>query len=177
MSNGASQGGSNSKVPKVSSHYVSSLDDLAVHIRLVRESAPPLFSVTVSSIFVEDWTRVMSLNLKVLSVPKSLKVRITCLFLRGKPATWFERVTQPQRYQWNKFWSSLERNFGSFGADWDSRMVKEFGNNTEDSSEGGLGLYKGAGPSSAPGRDTRDSGSDKSNSEEDPEEDTDGTET
>ena len=37
----------------------------------------------------------MSLNLKVLSVPKSLKVRIACLFLRGEPAARFERVAQP----------------------------------------------------------------------------------
>ena len=56
-------------------------------------------------------------------------------------------------------------------------MVKEFGNNTEDSSEGGLGRDEGAGPSSAPGRDTRDSSSDSSDLEEDPEEDTNGTET
>ena len=33
MSNDASRGGSNSEVPKVSSRYVASLDDLAVHIR------------------------------------------------------------------------------------------------------------------------------------------------
>ena len=52
-------------------------------------------------------------------------------------------------------------------------MVKEFGNNTDDSSEGGLGRCEDAGPSSAPGRDARGSGSDSS----DPKEDTDGTET
>ena len=92
MSNDASQGGSNSEVPEVSSRYVPFLDDLPVHIRRVRESTPPLFSATVGSIFVEDWTRLMSLNLKVLSVPKSLKVRIACLFLRGEPAAWFKRV-------------------------------------------------------------------------------------
>ena len=95
MSNDASQGGSNSEVPKVSSLYVPSLDDLVVHIRRVRESAPPLFSATLGFIFVEDWTRVMSLNLKVLSVPKSLKVRIACLFLRGEPTAWFEHLAQP----------------------------------------------------------------------------------
>ena len=171
---------------------MSSLDDLAVHIRQVRESAPPLFSTIIGSIFVEDWTRVMSLNLNVLSVPKSLKVRITCLFMRGEPTAWFEHVAQPRMYQWNKFRSSLERNFGSFGADSKSRMVKEFGNNTEDSSkgglghcegssEGGLGHCEGAGPSSAPSRDIGDSGSDSSDPEDDFEEDlkedTDGTET
>ena len=87
MSNDVSQGGSNSEVPEVNSHYVPTLDDLAVHIKRVREFVPPLFSVTVGSIFVEDWTRVMSLNLKVLAVPKSLKVKVACLFLRGEPAT------------------------------------------------------------------------------------------
>ena len=115
----------------------------------------------------------MSLNLKVLSVPKSLRVRVACLFLKGEPAIWFELVAQPWMYQWNKFRFSLERNFGSFGADYESMMVKVFGNNTEDSSEGGLGRCEEAGPSSAPSRDTGDSGSDSS----DPEEDTDGTET
>ena len=78
MSNNASQGGSNSEVPEVSGRYVPPLNDITVHIRLVRESAPPLFSATVGSIFVEDGTRIMSQNLKMLSVPKSLKVRIAC---------------------------------------------------------------------------------------------------
>ena len=119
----------------------------------------------------------MSLNLKVLAVPKSLKVKIACLFLRGEPAAWFECVVEPRMFRCNKFRSSLERNFGSFGADWESMMVKEFGNNTKDSSEGGLGHCEGAGPSSAPGRHTGYSSSDSSDPEEDPEEDTDGTET
>ena len=94
MSNDVSQGGSNSEVPEVSSHYASSLDDLVVHIRRVRDSAPPLFSATVSSIFVEDWTRVTSLSLKFFSVPKSLKVKVACLFLRGAHTAWFERVAE-----------------------------------------------------------------------------------
>ena len=119
----------------------------------------------------------MSQNLKMLSVPKNLKVRVTCLFLRGEPTVWFEWAAQPQLYRWNKFRSSLERNFGSHSADWKRRMVKEFGNNTDDSKEGGLGRCEGAGPSSALGRDTRDSGSDSSNPEEDPKEDIDGTKT
>ena len=54
MSNDVSQGGSNSEVPKVSSRYVLTLDDLAVHIKQVRESVPPLFLATIGSIFVED---------------------------------------------------------------------------------------------------------------------------
>ena len=94
---------------------------------------------------------------------------------------WFECVAQPQLYRWNKFRSSLERNFGILGADWERRMIKEFGNSIDDSSEGGLGNCEDAGPSSAPGRDTRDNGNDSSNPEEDPEkdpeEDTNGIET
>ena len=54
MSNDVSQGGSNSEVPKVNSRYVPSLNDLVVHIKRVKESAPPLFSATIGSIFVED---------------------------------------------------------------------------------------------------------------------------
>ena len=60
-------------------------------------------------------------------------------------------------------------------------MVKEFGNSTDDSSEGCLGRYEGADPSSTPSRDAGDSGSDSSDPEndpkKDPEEDIDGTET
>ena len=37
------------------------------------------------------------------------------MFLREEPAAWFERAAQPRMYRWNKFRSSLERNFGSFG--------------------------------------------------------------
>ena len=54
MSNDVSEGGFNSEVPEVNSRYVPTLDDLAVHIKRVRESPPPLFSATVGSIFVED---------------------------------------------------------------------------------------------------------------------------
>ena len=55
------------------------------------------------------------------------------MFLRGEPTVWFKGAAQPRMYRWNKFRSSLERNFGSFGADWESGMVKEFGNSTDDS--------------------------------------------
>ena len=100
---------------------------------------------------------------------------------RGEPVIWFERAVQPRMYRWIKFRSSLERNFGSFGVEWERRMVKEFGNSTNDSSEGGLGWYEGAGPSNAQGSDARDDNNDDSDDEEDPEEDpeeqTDGTET
>ena len=96
----------------------------------------------------------MSQNLKILSVPKSLKVRIACLFRRGEPAVWFEHTAQPRMYRWNKFRSSLER-----------RMFKEFRNSNDDSSEGDIGRCEDAGPSSAPGRDAGDSGSDSSDPE------------
>ena len=123
----------------------------------------------------------MSQNLKILSVPKSLKVRIACLFLRGEPIVWFELVVQSRMYRWNKFRSSSERNFGSLGADWERRMVKKFRKSIDDSNEGGIGRCEDAGPSSAPDRDAGDSGSDSSDAEEDHEEDieeeTDGTET
>ena len=81
MSNKRSQGGSNSEAPEVSSRYVPSPDDITTHIRRVRESTLPLFSAIVGSIFVEDWTRVMSQNFKSLSKPKSLKVKRACIFL------------------------------------------------------------------------------------------------
>ena len=57
-------------------------------------------------------------------------------------------------------------------------MIKEFGNSTEDSNEGGRGRYENAGPSTALSRDARDAGSansDEENPEEDPEEEIDGT--
>ena len=84
-------------------------------------------------------------------------------------------------YKWNKFRFSLERNFGSLGADWERQMVNEFGNSTKDSNEGGLGQCENAGPSNALDRYVGDSCSNNSDDEEDPEEDpkekTDGTET
>ena len=99
-------------------------------------------------------------------------MKIACIFLKGELAVWFEQAAQPCKYRWNKFGSSLERNFESFGADWESQMVKEFGNNTDDSSEGGLGRCEGVGPSNAPSSDARDASSDDSDDEVDPEEDT-----
>ena len=49
-------------------------------------------------------------------------------------------------------------------------MVKEFGNSTDDSSEGGLGRYKNAGPSTASGRDAGGNSTNSGDDEEDPEE-------
>ena len=73
MSNLGSHGGSNGEALEVSSRYVASLDDIVVHIRRVMESALPLFSTTVGSTFVEDWTRIMSQNFRALSYLKILK--------------------------------------------------------------------------------------------------------
>ena len=59
-------------------------------------------------------------------------------------------------------------------------MIKEFGNSTEDYSEGGLSRYESAGPSTALSRDAKDAGSassDKEDPEENLEEEIDGTKT
>ena len=64
-------------------------------------------------------------------------------------------------------------------------MIKEFGNCTDDSSDGGFGRYEGVGPSNVPSRDTRDDDSDDNDNsvdgdgddEEDPEEESDGDKT
>ena len=60
-------------------------------------------------------------------------------------------------------------------------MVKEFGNSTDDSSEGGLGRYESACPSNAPGKvaggDSSDDGDDEEYLEEDPKGEIDRTET
>ena len=56
-------------------------------------------------------------------------------------------------------------------------MVKEFGNSTDDSSKGGLGLYEGVSPSNTPSRDVGDDSSDDGYDEEDHKEQTDGTKT
>ena len=73
MSKERSQGGSNSKAPEVSSCYVPFQDDITIHIKLVKESASPLFSATVGSIFMEDWTRLCHKILKPSSYPKVQK--------------------------------------------------------------------------------------------------------
>ena len=109
---------------------------------------------------------------------------IACMFLIGEPAAWFERAVQPHIYKWNKFKSSLEKNFRSFGADWERRMIKEFKNSTEDSSEDGFGWYEGTCPSNTPDRDdgddiddSSDDGDDEDDPNEDLEEESDETET
>ena len=63
-------------------------------------------------------------------------------------------------------------------------MVKEFGNNTNDSSEGSFGQYEGACPFNAQSRDigddsddSSDDGNDEEDPEEDPKEELDGIET
>ena len=80
------QSGSNREAPEVNSRYEASLDDIVTHISRVRESKAPLFTTEYESIVVEDWTRVMSQNFRALSMPKNLKVKIVCMFLRGAPA-------------------------------------------------------------------------------------------
>ena len=60
MSDERSQSGSNSEISEVSSRFVPSSDDIARCIRRVRESALPLYTAVAGSIFVEDWTRIMS---------------------------------------------------------------------------------------------------------------------
>ena len=60
MSEVRSHDGLNRKILKVSGRYVQSPDDIAMYVRRVRESTPPLFLAIVGSIFEEDWTRVMS---------------------------------------------------------------------------------------------------------------------
>ena len=53
-------------------------------------------------------------------------------------------------------------------------MIKEFGNYTDDSNNGGFGLDEGTGPSNVPSRDAGDDDSDDSDDsddEEDPEKD------
>ena len=70
MSDLGRQSGSNGEASEVNRHYEISPDDIAVHIRRMRESVPPLFSATIGSIYVEDWTRIMSQNFRLLSVSK-----------------------------------------------------------------------------------------------------------
>ena len=80
------QSGSNEGVSEVNSHYEASLDDTMTHIKRVRESKAPLFRAEYEFIGVEDWTRVISQHFRALSVPKNLKVKIACLFLKRAPA-------------------------------------------------------------------------------------------
>ena len=54
MSEVRSQDGSNRETLEVSSRYVQSPDDIAMYVRRVRESAPPLFLAIVVLIFVGD---------------------------------------------------------------------------------------------------------------------------
>ena len=152
MTNLGHQSGSNEWAQVVNSRYEASLDDIATHIRKVRESK------------VEDWTRVK--NFRALSVPKNLKVKITCMFLRGAPAMWFEVAHSPLLYTRNKFRSSIQRNFESLGADWERRIVKKFGNSTNDSSKGHFSHDEGACPFNVPVRNARNDDSNDSGDNE-----------
>ena len=177
MSDLRSQSGSNREAPEVNSRNEVSPNDIAVHIRQMREFTPPLLLATIGSIFMEDWTRVMSQSFRALFIPKNLKVTIACIFLRREPIAWFERAVQAYLYRLNKFRSLLKRNFGSLGMDCERIMIKEFENCTDDSSDGGFRRYEGASPSDVPSSDVEDDnsddndGSDDGDDEEDPKED------
>ena len=182
MSNLGHQSGSNGEDSEVNSFHEISPNEIAIYIRRMREYNKPVFSDSIDSMSVEEWTVVMSQNFRALFIPNSLRVAIACLFFRGTPTVWIKTVAQHHLFRWNKFRSSLERNFGSFGTPWERRMVNEFRNCTDDSSDGGFGREEGACPFNVPDRETRDddddgndddNGSDDSNGndEEDPEED------
>ena len=190
MSDLGRQSGSNGVDLEVNSRHKISLDEITIYIRRMKESNPPLFSARIDSIDVEDWIIVISQNFRALFIPKRLRVAIPCMFLKGEPAAWFEVATEPHLYRWNKFRSSLERNFGSTGAPWEKRMVKEFGNCTDYSSDGDFGRDEDAGPSNVPDREARDDdtydydydsgdsdGDYEEDSEEGPEEESDGDKT
>ena len=70
MSEVRSHDGSNRETLEVSGRYVKSSGDIAMYVRRVRESAPPLFLAIVGSIFVEDWIIVTSQNFKDPPYPK-----------------------------------------------------------------------------------------------------------
>ena len=89
------------------------------------------------------------------------------MFLKGALAMWFETARLPHLYRWNKFRSSTKRNFKSLGADWERRMVKEFGNSTDDSSEGGFDHDEGAGPSNVPVKNARNDDSNDNDDNDD----------
>ena len=73
MSDLGRQSGSNRKAPEVNSRYEISPDDIAIHIRRMREYAPPLFLATIGSIGVDDWTRVMPRILELFLYLTALK--------------------------------------------------------------------------------------------------------
>ena len=102
----------------------------------------------------------MSQNFRALFIPKSLRVTIACIFFRGIHAIWFETATQTHLYGWNKFRSSLERNFGSFDVAWEKRMVKEFRNCIDIFSDGSSGSKECASPSNVLDREARDNDDD-----------------
>ena len=80
------QSGSNGMNPEVNSRHEISLDETSIYIyiRQMRESNLPLFSASIDSMDVEDWTRVMSQKFRALFIPKSLRIAIVCMFLRGE---------------------------------------------------------------------------------------------
>ena len=62
----------------------------------------------------------------------------------GEPAMWIERVAQLYMYRWDESRSVLERSFRSLGVKWHRRIVNEYGNSTQGTSEGGLSRCDGS---------------------------------
>ena len=60
MSEARSHDGSKREILEVSGRCVQSPNDIAMYVRRVRESAPPLFLAIVGLIFTEDLTKVTS---------------------------------------------------------------------------------------------------------------------
>ena len=60
MSNLAHQSGSNGKEPKVNSYHEISPYEIVVYIRRMRKSNLHMFSNSIDSISMEEWTIVMS---------------------------------------------------------------------------------------------------------------------
>ena len=62
------QNGSNGDNPKANSCHEISPDEITIYIRRMRESNSPLFSASIDSMVVEDWTRVMSQKFRALFI-------------------------------------------------------------------------------------------------------------
>ena len=77
------QDGSNGTIPHCSHHHEISADEMAIHIRRMQESCPPLFSDELYGINAQEWTYVMAQNFQALRIPKAARVAIACLFLWG----------------------------------------------------------------------------------------------
>ena len=68
------QNGSTSTLPQVSSRKELGSNEIATHIRRIRESNPPLFSDDLYGLSAQEWTTVMSQKFRALHISKSLRV-------------------------------------------------------------------------------------------------------